>query len=127
MSVQNSDDGENIPEGHNYTKTVGTRLSPETKDRLDRYTDDHQVSKAEGTRRLIRAGLDAESGGGWRDRAGSALAILFVMGYPTAAAASGAPEIAVGWIALVTVAVLFEPWVNSAMARIPNPINWFRA
>lgn len=83
-------------------------------------------SRSAAVRRLVRLGLDAQNPTGWRDRAGSALAILFVMGYPTAAAAGGAPEIAVGWIAFVVVAVLFEPWINSAISKIPNPINWFR-
>jgi hypothetical protein len=124
MSVQNSDDNGDIPETHNYTKTVGTRLSPETKDRLDRYTDDHQVSKAEGARRLIRDGLDAQNESGWRDRAGRAFALLLLMGYPTVAAAGGALTVAAGWIVLVGIAVLFEPWISNAISRIPNPLDW---
>ena len=123
MSVQNSDDDEDIPETHNYTKTVGTRLSPETKSRLDDYTDDHQVSKAEGARRLIRDGLDAQNDDGWRDRAGTAFGLLLVMGYPTLAAASGAPIFAAGWIALVVVAVLIQPWIG----QIPNPLSRFQS
>lgn len=125
MSGQDSDDEEDIPETHNYTKTVGTRLSPKTKDRLDDYTDAQQVSKAEGVRRLIRAGLDAESGDDWRDRTGRAFALLLLAGYPTAAAATGDTTIAAGWIIVAVVATLFEPWITAAITKLLNPLDLF--
>lgn len=114
-----SDDSEN------HMVAVTAKVPRELRAEIDGTAADDEPRSA-ALRRLIRAGLDAESGGGWRDRAGSAVALLTVMGYPTAAAATGATEIAVGWIALVVAAVLFEPWINSATERIPNPINWFR-
>ena len=101
-------------------------LDPDTWDELETWRTERRLKRSEATRQLLRAGLDAETGGGWRDRAGSAFAALLVTGYPTLAAANGATDLATGWIALVVAAVLFEPWINSAISRIPNPINWFR-
>jgi hypothetical protein len=102
-------------------------LDPDTWDELEEWGTDRRLSRSEATRKLIRAGLDAETGTGWRDRAGSAFALVVVTGYPTIAAAGGATEIAVGWIAVVALAVLFEPWIGAATDRIPNPLNWFRS
>jgi hypothetical protein len=52
--------GGKTKEGHNYTEAVGTRLSPETKRRLEDYKEEHEVSNSEALRRLVREGLDAE-------------------------------------------------------------------
>lgn len=107
------------------SKVISTDVPADLAEQIEEARESDE-SRSAAVRRLVRLGLDAQNPAGWRDRAGSALAILLVIGYPTAAAASGAPKIAVGWIALVVVAVLFEPWISSAINRIPNPINWFR-
>ena len=102
-------------------------LDPDTWDELEEWGTDRRLSRSEATRKLIRAGLDAETDTGWRNRAGGAVALLIATGYPTLAAANGATGIAAGWIALVVGAVLFDPWIDAARDRIPNPIDWLRS
>jgi len=58
MSNGNAEDESN--DGHNYTEAVGTRLSPETRDRLEEYKGEHEISNSEALRRLVRSGLDVE-------------------------------------------------------------------
>lgn len=96
-------------------------LDPDTWDELEAWGTDRRLSRSEATRKLIRAGLEAKNTD-WRDRAGTAFALLIAMSYPTLAAANGSPIFAAGWIALVVVAVLIQPWID----QLPNPINWFR-
>jgi hypothetical protein len=52
MSVEDSD------ESRNYSETVGTRLTPQTKRQFDQYRQDNELGKTEAARRLIRAALD---------------------------------------------------------------------
>lgn len=52
MSVQDSDDS------RNYSETVGTRLTPQTKRQFDQYREDNELGKTEAARRLIRDSLD---------------------------------------------------------------------
>jgi hypothetical protein len=52
MSVKDSD------ESRNYSETVGTRLTPQTKRQFDEYRQDNELGKTEAARRLIRAALD---------------------------------------------------------------------
>lgn len=54
MSGQDSDDGQF------YTEAVGTRLSPQTKERFDQYTEENELSNSEALRRLIRASLEPD-------------------------------------------------------------------
>ena len=44
----------------NYTEPASTRLSSQTYERFAQYTEQEDVGKAEGLRRLIRSGLDHE-------------------------------------------------------------------
>jgi len=57
MSGQNSDDGQH------YTEAVGTRLSPQTKERFDEYRDANELSNSEALRRLLRASLEPDRRG----------------------------------------------------------------
>lgn len=52
MSADNSDDS------RNYTETVGTRLTPQTKRQFDEYREANEIGKTEAARRLIRDSLD---------------------------------------------------------------------
>jgi hypothetical protein len=52
MSVQDPDDS------RNYTETIGTRLTPQTKRQFDEYREANELGKTEAARRLIRDGLD---------------------------------------------------------------------
>ena len=52
MSTEDSGDT------RNYSETVGTRLTPQTKRQFDQYRKDNELGKTEAARRLIRDGLD---------------------------------------------------------------------
>ena len=52
MSTENSGDS------RNYTETVGTRLTPQTKRQFEDYREQNELGKTEAARRLIRDGLD---------------------------------------------------------------------
>ena len=52
MSTEDSDDT------RNYSETVGTRLTPQTKRQFDQYREGNELGKTEAARRLIRDGLD---------------------------------------------------------------------
>lgn len=57
MSNQYTDDNEN------YTEAVGTRLTPQMKERFDVYKDENQLGNSQALRRIIETGLDAEQDG----------------------------------------------------------------
>lgn len=89
--------GEDSDDSPNYSETVGTRLSPETKRRLDEYKDEHEVGNAEAVRRLVRQALDKEV----RDKiqlataaAGLGYIAAFLVGGATAGAAVGGSYVA---------------------------------
>jgi hypothetical protein len=46
----------------NYTEPASTRLSSQTYERFTQFTEQEDVGKSEGLRRLIRAGLDQKLG-----------------------------------------------------------------
>jgi hypothetical protein len=128
MTAANSDSDGSIPETHNYTEAVGTRLTPKTKRRLDDYQEREEAGTSEALRRLIRAGLDADADDGTdplRNRLIEAGLVLFLLGFPTLAAARGATGLAALFIGLWVVIVLAQPLLDRAISRLPNPINWF--
>ena len=45
-------------ETKNYSETVGTRLTPQTKRQFEEYREANELGKTEAARRLIRDGLD---------------------------------------------------------------------
>ena len=99
-------------------------LDPDDWDELEAWRVERRLSRSEATRRLIRQGLEAATDEQWRERAGRAVALFIIAGYPTAAAAGGRVDIAAGWLVLVTAAILFEPWISAGISRIPNPTKW---
>lgn len=111
-----SDDSEN------HMVAVTAKVPRELRAEIDATAADDEPRSA-ALRRLIRAGLDAESGGGWRDRGGRAFALLYLMGFPTLFAANGQTILAAALIAVFVIAVLIEPWIDAATDKIPNPIN----
>ena len=52
MSDEKTDDS------RNYSETVGTRLTPQTKRQFDEYREANEIGKTEAARRLIRDSLD---------------------------------------------------------------------
>lgn len=54
MSGQDSDDGQF------YTEAVGTRLTPQTKEQFDEYTEENELSNSEALRRLLRESLEPD-------------------------------------------------------------------
>lgn len=42
-------------------KTLTTRLDPDTKQRIEKYADEHGIGQTEAARRLIRGGLGAKA------------------------------------------------------------------
>jgi len=52
MSAEKSD------ESRNYSETVGTRLTPQTKRQFDEYREVNELGKTAAARRLIRQALD---------------------------------------------------------------------
>lgn len=54
MTDQDSDSTQN------YSQAVSTRLTRETKDRYDRFRDEHDLGNAQALRRLVRVALEQE-------------------------------------------------------------------
>jgi hypothetical protein len=86
MSGQNSDDGQH------YTEAVGTRLSPQTKEKFDEYREANELSNSEALRRLLRSSLEQDrhtslSGAGVL--AGTSWAVFVALGADTAAVVTG--------------------------------------
>jgi Flp pilus assembly protein TadB len=44
----------------NYSQAVSTRLTPSTKERYDRFRDEHELGNAQTLRRLVRVALKQE-------------------------------------------------------------------
>jgi hypothetical protein len=44
----------------NYSQAVSTRLTPSTKERYDRFRDEHDLGNAQALRRLVRVALEQE-------------------------------------------------------------------
>jgi hypothetical protein len=121
MTPPNSDSGDDIPETHNYTEAVGTRLTPKTKRRFDDYKQREELGNSEALRRLVRTGLDAtDDGDTLRDRLGLAFGVILLGGVPTATAASGDTAFAFGYVASVAAVVIFEPLLRRLWNRFLN-------
>ena len=60
--MANSDDSESEgpPDTWNYTEHVSSRISPQTYERFEQYTEQKGVGQSEAVRLLIRSGLDHE-------------------------------------------------------------------
>ena len=76
----------------------------------------NRLARSEAVRRLIRAGLDAEERNGWYDRAGRAVVLALLMGYPTLAAARGSTTLAAGFIGAMLLVALLEPYLTGAVS-----------
>jgi hypothetical protein len=90
MSAEDSD------ESRNYTKTVGTRLTPQTKRQFDNYRDENELGKTAAARRLIREALDdtdetLDTVNKASILAGAAYLVVYLVGGPT-------PTVAVGGV-----------------------------
>ena len=54
MSDENTDDS------RKYSETIGTRLTPQTKQKFDNYREENELGKTKAARRLIKQSLDKE-------------------------------------------------------------------
>lgn len=61
MSPPNSD------KDRNYTETVSTRLSSQTKENFDRYKEENDLTNAQALRRIVRDELDPDTSAARRD------------------------------------------------------------
>ena len=93
MSVTESD------ESRNYSETVGTRLTPQTKRQFDEYRETNELGKTAAARRLIREALDdtdetLDTVNKASILAGAAYLVVYLVGGPTATVAVGGVFIA---------------------------------
>lgn len=126
MTAANSDPADSIPETHNYTEAVGTRLTPKTRRRLKAYEEREEASTAEALRRVVRSGLDAEEEEPetFRERLGRAVFLGVLSGYPALAASQGSNGTAAVLVGTIFFGTLFAPLFSTAVDRIPNPLSW---
>jgi hypothetical protein len=113
--------------GERRDNVTSAGLEPSTWNELEQWRDREQItSRSEATRRLIRAGLDdlnpTDDGVKLSDQLITALATLFVIGYPVGAAAVGETRLAVGYVASVTLLSFFEPWLSAAWNRAKDAL-----
>jgi len=59
----------------NYTETASTRLTGQTYERFVQYTNQEDIGKSEGLRRLVRSGLEDELEEGGNTEAGDDVAL----------------------------------------------------
>jgi len=90
VSVTESD------ESRNYSETVGTRLTPQTKRQFDEYREANELGKTAAARRLIREALDdtdetLDTVNKASILAGAAYLVVYLVGGPT-------PTVAVGGV-----------------------------
>lgn len=95
---------------------ISTDVPTDLAERIEDAREQNE-SRSAAVRRLIRAGLDADSGG-VGSRIATTAALVLIMGYPTAAAATGNTQLAVLFIALIAVLQIVAPQIESATARI---------
>ena len=89
--------GEKTDDSRNYTETIGTRLTPQTKRQFDKYREANELGKTEAARRLIKQSLDNEVKGQIQlvtAAVGLAYIAAFVFGGSQAGAAVGGAYIA---------------------------------
>jgi hypothetical protein len=125
METPESDSDSDMSEGNDYTKTLGTRVTSDTKQRFDNYAEREGVRKSEALRRFVHSGLDnADTEASiLTDRLAPAALALLVVGYPTYAAYIDRPFAAAGWIVLLVAYILFQPEIKTAAGRLPNPLE----
>jgi len=87
---------EKTDESRNYSETVGTRLTPQTKRQFDEYREDNELGKTAAARRLIREALDdtdetLDTVNKASILAGAAYLVVYLVGGPT-------PTVAVGGV-----------------------------
>lgn len=106
----------------NYSQAVSTRLTRETKDRYDRFRDEHDLGNAQALRRLVRVALEQEQTDTRLDERATARNISGVFAVGGGALAVSGYADAVGILLSVHLAVIWlwsiwpyiEPYVQAA-------------
>jgi hypothetical protein len=100
----------------NYSETVGTRLTPQTKRQFDEYREDNELGKTAAARRLIREALDdtdetLDTVNKASILAGAAYLVVYLVGGPT-------PTVAVGGV-FITFVILWSTYPKAARTLGP--------
>jgi hypothetical protein len=94
-------------------------LDPDTWDELEAWRTERRLKRSEATRRLIRAGLDADTDDRLRDRFALSVFALGVTGYPAAAAHFGRPQVAAAFVVVVAALPLLRPYLPAPNDLLP--------
>lgn len=105
--------------------TISVKVSEELKSRIEAAQQDGETRSA-CLRRLIRTGLDNQTADSLTNRISTAIALVILGGYPSLAAYSGAPTLAVGFIGFLVLLALFEPQINQIWTRLQNHLDRLR-
>jgi len=103
-------------ESRNYSETVGTRLTPQTKRQFDEYRETNKLGKTEAARRLIREALDdtdetLDTVNKASLLAGAAYLVVYLVGGPT-------PTVAVGGV-FIAFLILWSTYPKAARTLGP--------
>jgi hypothetical protein len=124
MNSPKSESGDDIPDTHNFTEAVGTRLSPKTKRRFEDYRDREEIGNSEALRRLIRTGLDASDGPNTlTDRLTRATLLTVLLGFPALTAWAGYTSVAATFVATLVLATLLEPQITTLWHRLKSALS----
>lgn len=105
-------------------KALTTKVPSDLMEKIDDHAEQRNITRSHAARDLLYDGLDATTDTDTlTDRLTSAIAAVFVIGYPTLAAYADRPVTAAVWVALVACYVLFQPQVDHAINRLPNPLD----
>jgi hypothetical protein len=105
-------------------KALTTKVPSDLMEKIDDHAEQRNITRSHAARDLLYDGLEATTDTDTlTDRLTSALAAVAVIGYPTLAAHAGQPLTAAVWVALVACYVLFQPQIDAAIDRLPNPLN----
>lgn len=109
--------------GEKQRKVLSIKLPNDTYKHVETYREQHDISKSEAGRRLIRDSLKTEASGesnSIRDRTITALVVALVLLYPTLAAHSGRLDLALAYIAFASLVSLFGRQLDAAWTQLKN-------
>jgi len=107
-------------------KALTTKVPSDLTEKIDDHAEQRNITRSHAARDLLYDGLDATtSTDTLRNRLTSALAATVVLGYPTLAAYAGRPLTAAVWVVAVACYIMFQPQIDGAINRLPNPLNRF--
>lgn len=98
-------------------------LDPDTWVELENWRVDRGLSRSEGTRRLLRAGLEAETDDGLTARALAGFGLGLLTVGAALLGASGQLRVATYLGIAIAIGVIADPWINTASAYLRDRIN----